>query len=473
MRKSKLFIVPGALVMIFTLLFSSIDLQAKVTLPGIFSNNMVLQRNDNVKIWGQSSNKTVSVTTSWNNKKYKATTDNTQNWSVTVATPGAGGPYSITFNDGDKLTIQNVLIGEVWVCSGQSNMDMPVKGFKNQPTLNSADILLEADNPQIRLIKYERTVSRTAQPENKSTFWQISNPQTAADFSAVAYQYAQILQRKLNVPVGVIMSTWGGTRIESWMTENSLKSFPEIKVAEVSDPKKIGPNDPTVLFNGMINPIVGYGIKGVIWYQGESNRVNSERYEEMMVSMVNEWRNLWNRDLAFYYVQIAPYQYADKPLAGALIREAQLKASKRIPNSGMAVTTDIGTANYIHPPDKTTVSKRLALQALANTYGLKGLPFASPVYKSMSTDKNVINITFDHAENGLSSFGKELSVFEIAGDDRVFYPAKAKITGIGVSVQSDKVKQPVAVRYAFKDWVVGDLYNTEGFPASSFRTDNW
>lgn len=473
MRKPLLFAFRAVILAFLAFFTSTSEVIARVTLPGIFSSNMVLQRNDNVKIWGKSTNKNVSITTSWNNKRYKAAAGNDGNWQVLISTPDAGGPYTVTINDGEKLILKNVLIGEVWVCSGQSNMDMPVKGFKNQPTLNSADILLDADNPQIRLIKYERTVSRTAQPDNKSTFWQISDPQSANDFSAVAYQYAQILQQKLKVPVGMIMSTWGGTRIEAWMTENSLKNFPEIKVNAVSDPKKISQNDPTVLFNGMINPVVGYGIKGVIWYQGEANRVNPERYEELMVSMVNEWRALWNRDLAFYYVQIAPFGYKDRPLAGALVREAQLKASRRITNSGMAVITDIGTENFIHPPDKTTVSKRLALQALANTYSIKGLPYASPVYKSMSVQKDVVNLSFDHAENGLSSFGKPLSAFEIAGEDHIFYPATAKITSNGVSVQSAKVKQPVAVRYAFKDWITGDLYNTEGFPASSFRTDNW
>lgn len=469
-----LFFTTAFILSFLTILISTTNVQARVSLPGIFSSNMVLQRNDHVKIWGNSTNKTVTVTTSWNNKKYKATSDDTGNWNVFVATPAAGGPYSITFNDGEKLILQNVLIGEVWVCSGQSNMDMPVKGFMNQPIVNSSDILLNSENDQIRLIKYERTVSRTPKPDNKSTSWQVSDAQSARDFSAVAFQFAQTLQQKLKVPVGVIMSTWGGTKIEAWMTENSLKSFPEIKVKPVSDTNKIAPNDPTVLFNGMINPFLGYGIKGVIWYQGESNRINANRYEDMMISMVNEWRALWNRDLSFYYVQIAPFKYADRPLAGALIREAQLKASKRIPNSGMAVTMDIGAENSIHPPDKTTVSKRLALQALANTYGIKGLSYASPEYKSMTIEKGVASISFDHADNGLSSFGKSLSSFEIAGEDKVFYPATAKIIGKGVvTVQSEKVKQPVAVRYAFKDWVIGDLYNIEGFPASSFRTDNW
>ena len=446
---------------------------ATIKLPGIFSDNMVLQRNDNVKIWGNSSAKYVQISTSWDKKKYKVNADHSGNWQATISTPAAGGPYTIGLDDGEKLTLENILIGEVWLCSGQSNMEMPVKGFRNQPTLNSNDILLEADNSQIRLIKYDKIASRIPARDNKSTLWQVSEAQTAKEFSAVAFQFAQTLQRKLNVPVGVIMVAWGGTRIEAWMTQNSLKSFPEIQVKPVSDPSKVGPNDATVLFNAMINPLVGYGIKGILWYQGEANRTNSEKYEQMMGSMVKEWRQLWDRDMAFYYVQIAPFQYADNPLASARLREAQLKASRSIPNSGMAVTMDVGMESFIHPPDKTVVSQRLAFQALSKTYGVKGLAHESPVYKSMSIENDVVNLRFDHAENGLTSFGKILSTFEIAGEDKVFYPASAKLIATGIAVQSDKVKSPVAVHYAFKDWVVGDLYNVEGLPASSFRTDEW
>jgi sialate O-acetylesterase len=437
---------------------------AKISLPSIFSDNMVLQQNSNVSIWGRArANAKVTVHTSWNSQKYIAMSDADGSWKLSLVSTKAGGPYQITINDGEGIVLNNVLLGEVWVCSGQSNMEMPVKGFKNQPTLNSADILLNADNPQIRVIRYEKTLSRTPQYDCKSTSWQISDAQSAKEFSAVGYQFAQQLQHKLKVPVGIIMSTWGGTKIEGWMAGNST----------VADTAKITKNDPSVLYNAMIHPFLGYGIKGVLWYQGEANRSNYEQYDQLMEAMVKGWRKAWNiGEWPFYYVQIAPFKY-DKTNESAFLREAQLKASLLIPNSGMVVSMDVGTENFIHPPDKTTISKRLVYWAMANTYEMKGLTFASPVYKSHKIAKNVITISFSHAENGLSSFGKTLSAFEIVGEDKVFHPATARITGAGVVVQSEKVKTPVAARYAFKDWVAGDLFNNEGLPASSFRTDNW
>jgi sialate O-acetylesterase len=240
--------------------------------------------------------------------------------------------------------------------------------------------------------------------------------------------------------------------------------------------KVINKNDPTVLFNAMINPFVGYGIKGVIWYQGEQNRINYQQYDRLLAAMVKEWRKVWQMgDWPFYYVQIAPYTYTlkDKQGLAAYLREAQQKALAEIPNSGMAVTMDVGSEKVIHPPDKLPVSKRLAYWALANTYGKKGLNYHSPVYKSIKITGSTAYVNFDYTPNGLTSFGKDLLAFEIAGDDGEYYPAKAKITGNGITVQCEKVKNPVAVRYGFKDWIVGDLYNTEGLPVTPFRTDNW
>ena len=436
---------------------------------------MVLQQKMQVPLWGYAKeNSNVIIKTSWNGKSYDTKATINGQWKVFIQTPEAGGPYEIIISDGDELVIKNVLIGEVWVCSGQSNMEMPIKGFGNQPILNSNDILMEADNPQIRLIRYERALSRSPQFDCKSTSWEISDTKSAKEFSAVGYQFAQILQRKLKVPVGVIMSTWGGTMIESWMTENSLKHFSEIKIPVAIDSSEINKNDPTVLFNAMINPFLGYGIKGVIWYQGEQNRSNPHIYDKLMVSMVNEWRNLWNLgEWPFYYVQIAPFAYNDKLGPSAPVREAQQKAMKQIPNSGMVVSVDVGEEKRIHPADKTTISKRLAYWALANTYERKGLAFASPVFKSMKVDKGSIYINFEHTPNGLYTHDKELTSFEIAGEDKVFHQAYAIISGNGVKVWNDQIKNPVAVRYAFKDWAIGHLYNTEGLPVAPFRTDNW
>lgn len=455
------------------LLLASFHVSAKVVLPSVFSDNMVLQQKDEVNVWGKAAaNNTISIITSWNNKKYTVISDQQGNWKTKIVTPAAGGPYTITFNDGDKLTLQNVMIGEVWVCSGQSNMDMPVLGFGNQPVLHSNEILFDADNSNIRLIRYEDALSRTPAFDCRSTTWEVSDAKSAGKFSAVGYQFAQLLQRKLKVPVGMIMSSRGGTKIEAWMSENSLKDFPDIRIPAVDDTAKMGKNDPAVLFNAMVHPFLGYGIKGVIWYQGEANRANAKIYDQLMVSMVREWRNLWHRgDFPFYYVQIAPFKYKDT--LAPLVREAQLKASTQIPNCGMVVTMDVGAEHSIHPPDKTTVSRRLAYWAMAKTYGMDGLACAGPVYQSVKINKETASITFTNVENGLTSFGKTLSAFEVAGEDKVFYPAAARIIRKGVVVHSAQVKQPVAVRYAFKDWAAGDLYNTEGLPAAPFRTDDW
>jgi sialate O-acetylesterase len=436
---------------------------------------MVLQQRSRVALWGTARpHALVKVTVSWDHRVYSVGVAADSSWRVMVNTPAAGGPYTITLDDGRKLVLSDVLIGEVWVCSGQSNMEMPVKGFKNQPVLNANGLLLDAANPAIRLFRQERAASRGPERDCKATGWEAADAVDVAEFSAVGYQYAKLLQAKLKVPVGMIMSTWGGTVIEAWMDKPSLEPFPGIKVLPQDDTAKINKNEPTVLFNAMIHPIAGYGIKGVIWYQGEQNRTNAQLYDRLMASMVGEWRKLWHcGDWPFYFVQIAPYRYHDTLGPAAPLRDAQTRAWQLIPHSGMVVSMDAGDEHSIHPAAKAVISERLVYWALADTYGWKGLAYMGPVYTSMKVVKNGIALSFDHAPNGLTAYGKPLSAFEIAGEDRRFFPAKARITSTGVTVQSDSVQVPVAVRYAYKDWVVGDLYNTEGLPAVPFRTDSW
>jgi sialate O-acetylesterase len=429
-------------------LLLSVHLFANVVLPSVIGSGMVLQQNSQVLLWGKAGTATIKIITSWNNRQYTVLRQKDSSWRVRVQTPKAGGPYQITFIDGGRTVLTDILIGEVWVCSGQSNMEMPVKGFGNQPVLHSNDLLVDAENPQIRLFRLERALTRTPQADCKATGWQSANAESVKDFSAVGYQYAKLLQEKLKVPVGVIMSVWGGTMIEAWMDSASLKAFPE--VLQPADTAKIAKNDPSVLYNAMINPFIGYGIKGVIWYQGEQNRINYQIYDRLMAAMVKQWRKDWQMgEWPFYYVQIAPYTYTvkDKQGLAAWLREAQEKAMHEIPNAGMVVTTDVGSEKGIHPPDKTTVSRRLAYWALANTYGKKGINYQSPVYKSMKITGSSVFVNFDFTPNGLTAFGKDISAFELAGEDKVFYPAKASISGNGVKVESEQVKQPVAVRY--------------------------
>ena len=457
------------------LMLNVVIAHSEIGLPAVIGDNMVLQQRSTVPLWGTAGAKTlVKAMPSWDHHTYSTIAAADGSWRIMIKTPVAGGPYTITLDDGKKLVIRNVLIGEVWICSGQSNMEMPVKGFANQPVMHSNELLLDAENPDIHLFRLERASSRKPEKNCKATGWEIANAVSAKEFSAVGYQFAKALQQKLKIPIGIIMSTWGGTVIEAWMDRPSLAPFEGVNIRSADDTARINKNEPTVLFNAMIHPIAGYAIRGVIWYQGEQNRTNSRIYDKLMTAMVTEWRKLWQcGDWPFYYVQIAPYAYHDTLGPAAPLREAQEKASLVIPHCGMVVSMDAGDEHSIHPADKTIISQRLLYWALADTYGWKGLAYASPAYRAMKVTKNSISLSFDHADNGLKAFGKPLAAFEIAGADKHFFPARARITASGITVQSDSVADPVAVRYAYKDWMPGDLYNTEGLPAAPFRTDNW
>ena len=460
-------------ILVLIILTSEIT-KGEVKLPAIFGDNMVLQQKTEVAIWGTSAlNASVKVTTSWNNKSYSARAGSDGKWKLKVPTPSAGGPYEININDGSPLKLKNVMIGEVWVCSGQSNMEMPMKGYLNQPIFGSNESIATSSNPAIRLFTIKKASS--LQPLNDVTgIWNTCEPENVSDFSATAYYFGLMLNRALNVPVGLINTSWGGTRIEPWMSEAGLKNFDFVKLPDKNQQGAINIQTPTVLFNAMINPIVGYGIRGAIWYQGESNRNEASQYEKLLPGMIENWRAVWDiGEFPFYYVQIAPYDYGTSGISSAYLREAQLKASTAIPNIGMAPVMDIGEKDCIHPANKKAGSDRLAWLALTNTYGKKGFTGAGPVFKEMSVSGMVIKLTFNNAPNGLTSFGKELTCFEVAGANKRFFPAKATIGGNGITLFCPFVAEPVAVRYAFKDFIIGDLFNIEGIPASSFRTDNW
>jgi len=448
----------------------------KIKLPAIIGNNMVLQQQSNVPLWGVAkANTIVKIISSWNRKVYKIQSDATGHWKLKISTPVAGGPYEITFDDGSLLVLRNILIGEVWVCSGQSNMEISMMGYKNQPILNSNDILMKADNPNLHLFVVKRAVSNTPLDDCKGS-WETSTPESASSFSAVGFQFAKMLQEILKVPVGIIQTTWGGTQIQAWMDKTSLASFPNAKIPMPGDTLKAdGWRQPTCLFNGMISPIIGFGIKGFLWYQGENNVLNHPSdYDKLMQSMVQEWRILWQRDtLPFYYVQIAPYKYLTDRDSVPILQERQQKAQNEIPHSGMVVSIDKGNEFTVHPPDKTTISKRLLYWALGDTYQKKGIAYESPLYKDMKKEGNAINISFTNTSHGFTSHDQPINGFEIAGADRIFHPANATIYKNTIQVKSDEISDPIAVRYAFKDWVVGNLYNTEGLPIAPFRTDNW
>jgi sialate O-acetylesterase len=462
------------LILLIVLLISS-EALAQTWLPAFFNNQMVLQQNEEVSIWGKDDPRTkVTVKGSWG-AEASVKADKNGKWALKLQTAPAGGPYTLTVEGSEKIVLADVLLGEVWFCSGQSNMEMPVKGFNNQPINGSNDFILNAKNDRIRLFTATRKYSLEPMDDVEGT-WSSATPATVAEFSATAYFFGKQLQEIIDVPIGLMHSSWGGSNAEAWMDPGALSAFPEITLpGEV--PENRFNQTPTLLYNAMLHPFIGYAMKGVIWYQGESNRLAAKQYESLFPALIHSWREQWQQGaFPFYFVQIAPFRYdGDNESSSAFLREAQLNSMKNTENSGMVVTMDIGDCDCIHPAEKNLVGKRLAYWALANDYGIEGIVFNGPVLKKMEiTEDGKANISFDYLDRGLTFFGKEPQGFEIAGDDQVFHPASVKINGDRtLSVWSENVPNPVAVRYAFKNCSEGTLYNTAGLPASSFRTDNW
>jgi sialate O-acetylesterase len=462
---------------------TSLQANAKIKLPALFSDNMILQQKSNAPIWGWANkNESILIRTSWDSIAYKTKANDQGKWKIALKTPKAGGPYTIEVSQGkDKISVNNVLIGEVWLCSGQSNMEMPLKGFSGQPIKNGNETIVKSTNYNIRLI----TIPRATVLEPLDDFegkWETASPKTTANFSATAWYFGSLLQELLQVPVGLIHVSYGGSSMEAWMNEEMLKDFASAKIpTKKEDLAKDANRVATSLYNGMLSPVIGYGIKGCIWYQGETNYERASEYSALMKKMVSSWRGVWNvGEFPFYYSQIAPFNYAQFHLKdylekynSAYLREAQLKASKEITNSGMAVLMDIGEENSIHPADKEAGGNRLAYLALTQTYGIEGFEFESPKYKAMEIKDNSVTVSFDDAPNGITAYGKEVNGFEIAGEDKVFHPAKAELRRKSVVLTSDKVAKPVAIRYLFKDFAKAELFSTGGLPVSSFRTDEW
>lgn len=462
--------------LIFSVLITGNLHGQSLRLSALFGNHMVLQQNSKSAIWGNAKpHTTIMVSGSWAPKRMEMVkADKEGNWKLYLNTPKAGGPYTLNITAGkESIQLQDVMSGEVWLCSGQSNMEIPLRGYYGQPIYNSNETIATSENPEIRLFTVQRQQSTTAQKNCKGN-WNRTTPETAAEFSATAYYFGKMLQQVLHVPIGLISCNWGGSSIESWMDSMTLSQFPEQKQFPSNDPD---PKDPQLIalrmFNGMLSPTIGFNIKGCIWYQGETNNGRSEGYEKEMVAMVNRWRELWNiGNFPFYYVQIAPYDYG-KGSHSELLREAQMKAEALIPNSGMAVILDAGDSSCIHPGNKFLPGSRLAYWALGHTYGIKGIGYKSPTFRNIKIAADTVTVEFDNIPNGITSYGKPVTLFEIAGEDRQFYPAKAIVTYSNIQLTSPFVKKPVAVRYAFKNFIRGEVFNSQGLPLSSFRTDNW
>ena len=630
---------------------------AKITLPSFFTNHMVLQQKSTIPFWGQgTAGSRLKVFTSWDNKIYNVSVDANQSWIVDLKTPVYGGPYTITIENGDTVTLTDILIGEVWLCSGQSNMEMPVQGWGkiNDYEMESKN----ANYPQIRLIQAEHVDSAKPLNDLKVQYngWQVCNPETIKDFSATAYFFARKIYTEKHIPIGLIHSSWGGSNIEAWTSSEALNKIhdfdqelqslqsetdrqalqqkfdlatkawnvqlekadkgmqqgkplwstdqandvnwknmtlpvfwensglddfdgvvwfrktitvPETMLGNavqlqfyaddddtvwvngvaigatvgynvyrnytipanvlkkgdnnitirifdgssgggiygnpddmflLANGKKLslagdwkyaigagladlpsrpyvpqGQNRPASLYNAMIHPLLKYKLAGIIWYQGENNAERAHQYQTLFPLLINDWRKQFqDNKLPFYYVQLANYKKAKQqplPSSWAELREAQFKTLD-LPYTGMAVITDIGEAADIHPKNKQDVGDRLARIALAKTYGVD-IPYSGPLYQSYTKATNAITISFKHAQKICAKGNTALKGFAIAGADKIFYWATAKIEGDKVVVSSPKVKDPIAVRYNWADNPDGNLTNGSGLPASPFRTDNW
>jgi len=469
---------------IFKVIFilNSLVFVAQTKLPSFFSDNMVLQQNEDVSIWGKDvANKAIKIYPEWG-KTVKVITDKNGDWKTTIKTLKADKiAYKITIKGSDEITISNVVFGEVWFCAGQSNMEMPIKGYPNSPILGSNEALLYGTNKFIRSYHVNRNAIETPQFDTKGGKWLEANSVSIRDFSATAYFFAKELNKVLDVPIAIINSSWGGAAAEAFVDNETLTSqFPKVFTRKKGKYEHGIMHKPSLIYNGMVAPFEGYNMQGVIWNQGETNRDRFKEYKDLLPAMFKHWRKKWNDDFSFYMVQVAPFYYGDGRYV-TFIGESIVDITKNHKNTGFASTIDIGKCSDIHAPDKETIGKRLALVAFAKNYNMEGIMYSGPIYREMKiTEDNKINIYFDEQERGLitdGAKGEPLNNFEIAGDDRIFYRADATIKPRDhksyIVVSSSKVPKPVAVRYAFGNCIKGEIYNTAGLPMMSFRTDDW
>lgn len=466
-----------SVLVLLTLIFSQIETFGAVRLPALIGNNMVLQQNAEIKVWGWAdAGEKVEIRASWLSTVSAVITSAEGNWQTNISTPSAGGPYQMTISGRDySIIIENILIGEVWFCSGQSNMEYTLRGLGGWANYSREirDEIAKGKYAQVRLFTVGRDTSGVPLTNCKGN-WLTADTNTANDFSATAWFFGAYLSSQLGVPVGLLSAAWGGSPAEVWTPADAIESEPSLGFyLRHPNGSAWWPGTAGALYNAMIHPLLNYRIKGAIWYQGETNRMDARLYPDLINAMVTSWRKKWNvGDFPFYYVQIAPHTYSE-PFAGALLREAQLKCLS-IPNTGMAVTMDIaGDITDIHPKNKLDVGKRLALWALNKTYAKNEISFSGPIYSSMKVSGRSIVAEFSQTDGGLKLAETANNNFTIAGPDHVFYPAKVKVAGNTLLISSSKVKKPESVRYAFSNTSEATLFNGAGLPASSFRSDEW
>lgn len=463
---------------------STLTASADVKLPSIIGSHMVLQRGVECPIWGWA-DPGEKVTVSFAGHHRSATAGKDGKWSVNLAAMKANAKgQTMTIDGNNSLKLDDILIGEVWLCSGQSNMEWSVRA-----SANATEEIANGNHPRIRHIKIPHRPSLKPELDVNSSGWQPAASAVVPNFTAVGYYFGRHLMNELDVPIGLIGSNWGGTRIEPWTPPVGFKETPALKsitdklsdypsMRKVKNKKtgkvseSINHQSPLALYNGMIHPLLPYSIRGAIWYQGESNNGEGMLYFEKMKALIHGWRKVWNNDqMPFYFVHLAPYNYG-APREGQLpgIWQAQLK-SLSIPHTGMAVTTDIGNVKDIHPKNKQDVGKRLALWALAKTYGKKGIVYSGPLYKSHQSEGGKIRVSFKETGSGLKSLdGKPLTHFEVAGADKKFVSAQAEIDGATVVLSNADVKEPKHFRFGWSQLAEPNFGNKEGLPAAPYSS---
>ncbi len=474
------------IITIFLFLVLALQVTGKVKLPHLISDNMIIQQQTEIRLWGWSDQgKTIKVSPSWSSNINSTIADSNGYWELKVMTPKASfDPVSITFDDGDTLTVNNILVGEVWVCAGQSNMKMTVNGYLSSPVEGYNETLTDAVNYSgIHFIEIPKLQSATPL-EDTGGQWLAVSSETVGDCCAVGYYFARLVSHMLNVPVGLISANQGGTRVEAWMNKAYLEQYTN----ETTDSIDIIRQNPTnagrrqlLWYNGTFHPILRYTVKGILFYQGESN-VNDpgNQYSERLSLLARQWREeIGLGDIPFYQVEIAPFANKRNPdgIESALLREQQYRSLSLIPNSALVSTNDLvywWERNQIHPSQKRPIGERLAYTALSRDYGMKKLIWQSPNYKNLTIKGDTCIVEIDAHSDGMERW-EDIEGFEVAGEDRVFYPAHAtwnrKINS--AIIISDAVRQPVAVRYCFRNFQIGNLRNMGGLPLIPFRTDDW
>ncbi len=452
--------------------------RAEVKLPAVISDHMVLQRQASVAVWGWAApGAKIAVGGSWDKRNWSGQADKDGRWLVRVRTPQAGGPYTLTVSDGTPVVVNDVMIGEVWVCSGQSNMVHPVRGSAAQPVEGSAEAIAESGRYRDAIRVFSVARIEAEQPQNDCTgAWKPADPANTPAFGAVPYFTALELYRKLGVPVGMVVSAWGSSRLEAWLSPESITRAGGVDPAALDASDKVQ-KQTSVLYNGMILPIKDYTARGFVWFQAGANRRDYQNYPAVLTELVRSWRALWG-DPAMPFINIQgamfPRDKGAEAITTTLIVEKQFEVRNSIPGYWVAVSTDVGGVDTPHYPQKGVTGDRVARLMCEHVYGMKGIKADAPDFEKVEFRGGKAIVTFSHAGDGLTVRGDKILAFTLSGADKKFYPAEARITGTNVvEVSCPEVSEPVALRYAFRNYTLVSLYDRHGLTPRIYRTDDW